>query len=642
MANVSYAFDEIRNRIIKRLQSKASWAEILPYSTNMRLIDAIAEEIQELSAYDEYLTRETKWRLAQNRSSLVNQADILGYGPHRKISSVGFIRFSTSAEAIDPSVRVWSPTIGYTVGSRVAYFDGNRSRIYEATYGIEPTSEEDPNDPPSQSGDWTRVNLSYPHSILIPRFTTFSDGGEMIVTNVDAYTLTSENDYVDVGVVQGIPKQETREAVGANYEEFTIDNDSIAETHTELEVNGIEWFEVPDLRLSDEDSTDYSIRNLPDASGIVIRFGNNVFGKALEPGESVLFRFIETLGIEGNITSFNVIDEVEDRIYDSLDNEVEVFCTNDTIIGGGEDNESVESIRTNAPRIFQTGGRATSSSDYQAILESFEFVSRAIAWGAYEYNIDNNLPPGTFISSAENVVRIGAFTTAGTELSESQKDEARVLLNEVKSPTDIIAFEPVNFVGLVFNVDARVRDRDFTLSQVRTNIELALSEEYDVNRMNFAQNLYESDYVSFIDDIEGVHYHNTIVQMFQEIEFESGYATSWRFASFPILPGSVEVYLKKKEEIDPDDEYELIATDTGTGGVSGVSGWSTFGSTVNYEYGTGAILNVEPPSGDPELGPFFDYSIKIQFRTVDPNLILSRRSQVFSFHEAIVTTQYTG
>lgn len=640
MATLQFDFDSTRNRLLRSLRGKSSWADILPYSTNTRLIDSVAESIVELAEYDEYLTRETKWRIAQNRSSLVNQADILNYAAHRKVGAKGPLRVSASEDVADISVRKWDETFGYNEGNQVVYDDGDTSRLYEAQTTILPTTEDDPNDPPPETNEWERVNVSHDVNIEIPVRSVFSDGGDLQVTTVEKFVLTSDDDYVDIDVIQGTPRTETREATGANYEEFTIENDSIDDNEYSVRVNGIKWEEVDDLRLSDKDDTHYEIRTLPDGSGVVLRFGNDIFGRRLESGDQVEFRFIDTDGIEGNVTSVDTINETETSFYDVDGNQVELYVMNDETIGGGKDLESIESIRTNAPRLFQTGGRATSKSDYQVLMEGFDFVSRAIAWGAYEYNIDNNNPPGTFIEAQENIVHVAAFTTAGEELSTSQKDEIRSEINKVKAPTDIIKFEPVSIINLIFTVEAFIRDRAFTQSSVKDSIREELSEEYDINNRDFAENLYRSDYVAFIDDIDGVYYHNTTIDLFELFEFESGYATSWRFGIYPLESDSVKVYLRVKPDIDPDAEYELVARDNGNGGLVGQNGYSASGSSVNYEFGTGT-LELENPDTD-KLDQFYtNYDIKIQYRSKEDNLVLSQRSQVFNFSEASITTSYT-
>ena len=102
---MTFDYDSVRGRLIAGLQSKASWADILFFSTNSRLIDAVAEGIAELGSYDEYLTRNTKWDLATEKSALTSQAQFLQYDPHRKIGSSGNITVSASPTFDSPPAK---------------------------------------------------------------------------------------------------------------------------------------------------------------------------------------------------------------------------------------------------------------------------------------------------------------------------------------------------------------------------------------------------------------------------------------------------------------------------------------------------------------------------------------------------------
>ena len=94
---MNFDVDSIKARMLTNLRSKTSWASVLFFSTNMRLIEIVAEALAELARYDEYLTREAKWELAQNKSSLIAQATKLDYFPHRKVGATGSLRISASA-----------------------------------------------------------------------------------------------------------------------------------------------------------------------------------------------------------------------------------------------------------------------------------------------------------------------------------------------------------------------------------------------------------------------------------------------------------------------------------------------------------------------------------------------------------------
>ena len=623
MATLQFDAISIQNRIIASLQAKTSWAQILPDSTNMRLITAISEEMATLARFDAYLTTENKWRLAQNRSSLVYESDILGYTPKRKIAAVGTVRFSTNKNAINTAVTLYDPTYSYLVSSQVAY-NGNIYQCILAATGQQPDTS------PTY---WTRVSgLTYTNAIVFqPYNTTFSDGITTNVCTVSTFTLNTTNDYVDIGVVQGTPKSVSFYAQGINNETFTIYDDSVAEGYIVVTKNGVTQILTPDLRLNTSTDTVYQIINLPDYSGIQIQFGDGVFGVKTISNDAIVVKYIQTLGISGNITSAGIINTVVSTITDSASLTVTGYCMNEDVIGGGKDIEDIETIRANGPLTFQTGGRATSSADYKTILQSFAYVSRAIAWGEYEYNLDNNLPVDTYVPVEENVVHVCAFTTAGVALSTAQQSEVQTYLNSYKAPTDIIKFESPEFVHLIFNVNAKVSDKSFPLTTVQGNVISGLSTTYNINNMQFNQSIYESDYKAYIDSISGVDHHSTTIQMYNLYSFDTGYTLSWTFSLYPVTPSSVSIYISYNG-----GAYELAAKDDGTGGFAGVGTYNAAGSTISYAYGS-ALLTI---TGSSLTGLFTDYTVKVLYSIDNLDLQLTKRSQIFTYDSANVVCTY--
>jgi len=189
---MNFSFDEVRERILNKLKSKASWSEILFFSTNSRLLDSVAEAISEFAVYDEYLTRNTKWDLATEKSSLVSQAQFMQYEPHRKIGSQGKILVSAG---------------------------------------------EDFNTLPAKN-------------IAIPKYTVFSDGQDIKFSTIQTVNLLTSDLNMEVDVVQGEPKTHVYNASGEEYEEISIESSTIENNIYELTVNGVPWTEIDDLNKS--------------------------------------------------------------------------------------------------------------------------------------------------------------------------------------------------------------------------------------------------------------------------------------------------------------------------------------------------------------------------------------------------------
>jgi len=579
-----FDFESIRNRLITNLESKASWADVLFYSTNQRILDPIAEELSNLALYADYVATETKWKLAKNTSSLTTQAKPLGYTPHRKKGAIGILKLSV-----------------------------------DENYSAPPTT-----------------------TVPIPKWTLFSNGSGIYITSINTENITVDDDFILVDTVQGVPKSETFIAQGDNYEEFELSNQSVENTYYEFEVNGVIWTEVDDLRKAEKDDTVFKIENNYDFSGIRIITGNNIFGKKTEAGDTIIYRYVETNGASGNILSSDIVTTVESTIKDIDLNEVNVFCKNESSIVGGTEVEDIEDIRTNGSSTFQAGDRASRNDDYVTILKRHPFVSTAVVWGAYETNIDNGNDPDTFIELEQNVVHMACFAPGGILLTEEQENEILEYLNIHKAPTDIPRFEIVEFINLIFNVYGKVKDRSYTLSEVKSNVISALSTEYDLDNMDFWKNVNESDYKAFIDGIPGIDHHTTSIELFKEFIFEGTasddggntyYQSTISLPLFPITAESIKLYIRDNTVGTP--VWELSGLDNGYGLLVGQGVYDLGNSNINYVTGQGSISYKNLPKS------IESYSLKLIYSIDNKDLVLKQRNHIFRYADSNVDIIYT-
>jgi len=110
-----------------------------------------------------------------------------------------------------------------------------------------------------------------------------------------------------------------------------------------------------------------------------IRFGDDVLGKKLVPGNVVLVDYINTNGDEANgARSFSCA-----RV---LTGATEIFTT--TLVNkasGGQKKESIDSIKLNAPRYNSARERGVTSADYKSlILASNSNIRSCAVWGGEE------------------------------------------------------------------------------------------------------------------------------------------------------------------------------------------------------------------------------------------------------------------
>ena len=103
---IKYDSESLYNRALERLQQNPDWEAISSDSVIESLLRTNAEMNAETARYGEYLFNESKWDSAQNRSSIVSMAGMLGYKPKRARSATCPIYISS-----DPRIHNVGKTI---------------------------------------------------------------------------------------------------------------------------------------------------------------------------------------------------------------------------------------------------------------------------------------------------------------------------------------------------------------------------------------------------------------------------------------------------------------------------------------------------------------------------------------------------
>ena len=611
--------ESVKNRITQRLSAKAAWQDILYFSTNNRIIDAVAEEIAFLASYDSYLTRESKWSLARNTSSLVALTPLHRYNVHRKQSATGTLRVCLSTGCITSDT--WSSTKEYQADEGTGY----ENKLYKS---LQISTDKQPDTNPTY---WERQDYSLASNIGIPRFSLFSDGGDITFTNLIVTQLSLGDDYVDVAVTQGIPRTFNNTSTGIDNEIFPIVVTDIENSFIEGYINDVAWNQVDSLYLSDNDASDFELQNYIDFTGVSLKFGDNIFGKKLTSGDVVKLLYLESLGVNGNITSTGIINSVDSQLYTALGNEVkDISCSNITQLIGGTEIEEKEQIRANAPKTFQTGDRASTASDYEIIIgNNFSYIEKIIVWGAYETNQDQGLYPWTYIPLDENKVKVSALTTSLEPINVGQQIEISTAINQYKAPTDILEYVEAEVCNVIFDVDAYVTDTAYTLMDVRANIDNGLYDKYSAYNRDYFQHIRFSDYQAYIDGLEGVDWHDSSISFYSLLKFESAYD---KITVLPLTGYSVTtVKIYVTDSADPNTEI-LIGTDNGAGIFTPEGVYVLTGSTIDYSTGD---LTIDVVSGLSSL--YKNYTIRVAYDIDNKNSVLSSRNQIFNYSQDYTT-----
>lgn len=564
----------VAERIKDKLRAKSSWQDILFFSTNQRIIDAVAEEIADDMQYDEKLTTECKWNLAKQTTSILAENKFFNYFPYRKNGASGVLKVSTS------------PT----------------------------------------------YNTSYSLPIAINKYDVFASDTLNFCALINQ-TLLASDMYKNIEIVQGTPKEETFTALGNSFETFTVNNSSIENNYYDVYVNNEIYTKVDSIREADSATSKvYVLENLNDFSGVTIQFGDDYFGRKLVLGDTVVFKYIETAGDQGNVGSAGIIVNTVSTFYDSTGKAVQLYCTNDSAINGGTTYEDIENIREKAPKKYKSGDTAITSDDYKSIIEAFPFVKKVNVWGEEEVNEDAGNEPGTFIAAEENVVHVAIVSNLDSSITAYQESLIREGINNKKGPTDIIQFDETNFIYIAFNIAAFITDKNYTISYVTEQIATQLSTKYSISALSFKHPIYLSDYIATINNADGVGYHNTTFQLYTFDSFTSSYVCNIDIAMTNIKPNSVKLYIK---DVTQTGLYVLFAQDDGAGNLVANGTLTLSGSTINYTNGIATVIIT-----DGLTAAYPNYSIKTVFSVTDSSILPTARNQIISLGDGTTTVTY--
>lgn len=222
---------------------------------------------------------------------------------------------------------------------------------------------------------------------------------------------------------------------------------------------------------------------------------------------------------------------------------------------GGAEAESIEAIRFNAPRYFQTQERAVTSSDYATLLQQrFPEINAVTVYGGEEAN-----PP----QYGRVFVAVDISNVEG--IPDSKRDEYFNFL-KTRSPLSIepIFIEPT---FLYYTVKSLVRYNINVTSANRSFIQTAVTNEIiqynEQNLDDFSSTLRYSKLVSLIDDADpSIISNSTEIEIYKKVPVTLGRPQNLIIDfGIPLLDN-----LTAKQSTHPADDVHVIRTGTFTTG----------------------------------------------------------------------------
>lgn len=252
----------------------------------------------------------------------------------------------------------------------------------------------------------------------------------------------------------------------------------------QVSVNGAQWTMEPTLYDQPATAQVYTTVNLP--GGVMqVQFGDGVEGATVPTGQNNITATYRTgIGSAGNV-GVGAITTLVDRPVGVSG------VTNPSAATGGQDPQSVDDIRANAPLSVLTLGRAVSITDYQNFAASFAGIAKASAFW---------IPSGAYRGVFLTVASAGGAALPPGNLTLSNVVNA---LQAYGNPR--VAIYAQSFLETTFGVSADLTyDTAYNQTAVQTAVLAQLQQTYSFAYRTFGQGVSADEVAALIQGVPGV------------------------------------------------------------------------------------------------------------------------------------------
>lgn len=226
--------------------------------------------------------------------------------------------------------------------------------------------------------------------------------------------------------------------------------------------------------------------------GQILTFGANIGTVQPAQGDAIVITGILTEGIAGNLPTADYPVLPVSTILNSLNQDVTNSFSGKTITAalGGNDVETIESIKAHAPAFYTTQGRCVTKSDYEAVVATVPGITEVK------------------VISGEDINRYGeVHIIAYADDPYTVSDDFKTLILNTIKPKSMIATTLVISSPVVEEValtlDVAVDSSIITdLSTARNLTDNAIFDLF--NSLKIEKNVYESDILTAVKTIPGV------------------------------------------------------------------------------------------------------------------------------------------
>lgn len=253
-------------------------------------------------------------------------------------------------------------------------------------------------------------------------------------------------------------------------------------------VDSVQWTEVPTFYGHGPNEAIFVTRTGDDGT-VYVRFGDGITGRRLTTGNrNITAMYRAGAGSDGNVAAAAIAQVVQSIAgLKSVVNPLPAY--------GGEDAESSDQVRTNAPVSILTLNRVVSLRDYEALALTYPGITKARAsWN------DVNDRRGVALTAASGTgQQLGQLTQPLRDFLDQHRDP--------NVPLSILSVTPVPFV---FRARIHVQD-GYLQSAVKANVEAAMGVNGDsgflsYDQLEIGESIFESQLLGAIQSAAGVEW----------------------------------------------------------------------------------------------------------------------------------------
>lgn len=336
-------------------------------ATKLRVSELDFDQIK--SNFKNYIKEQDIFRDYNLDGSVISHLlDILAYNTHynsfylNMVANEMFIDSATTRNAMISLAK----QLGYTPKSRI----GARANV-----NLSITPDDNP------SNITVAKHTKFSSTINGVNYTFVTDKSYSTTANADNATVTISN----VTLIEGEPLSFRYTAnTDDNSQRFVIPNRgvdhstitvSIKENSTTTDLSP--WTQATDLLETSSTSNVFFIEEGSDFF-TEIKFGDGILGRKLRNGNIVIIDYLTCSGVLGNDANTFIVSSTAGG-YSS------VTISSNNKAEGGSDEETVDSIRFNAPKNYSTQNRAVTKDDYKRIiLRDYPQAESIVIYGGEE------------------------------------------------------------------------------------------------------------------------------------------------------------------------------------------------------------------------------------------------------------------